>query len=210
MGDSMLDRSCNEFMDALASKEPVPGGGGASAYVAALGMALGNMVGSLTVGKKKYKDVEPEILELMKQGEVLMERLKELVSEDAVAFLPLSDAYRLPSGTEEEKAFKEAQIQKALPEAARVPMEIAKLSVEVIRLQQAFAEKGSVLAVSDAGCGTEFARAALKSARLNVLINLKLMVEGSLKDEMYREIDGYTKEGLQLADRIYDYVEERL
>lgn len=210
MGDSMLDRSCNEFMDALASKEPVPGGGGASAYVAALGMALGNMVGSLTVGKKKYKDVEPEILELMKQGEGLMERLKELVSEDAVAFLPLSDAYRLPSGTEEEKTFKEAQIQKALPEAARVPMEIAKLSVEVIRLQQAFAEKGSVLAVSDAGCGTEFARAALKSARLNVLINLKLMVEGSLKDEMYREIDGYTKEGLQLADRIYDYVEERL
>lgn len=210
MGDSMLDRSCNEFMDALASKEPVPGGGGASAYVAALGMALGNMVGSLTVGKKKYKDVEPEILELMKQGEGLMERLKELVSEDAVAFLPLSDAYRLPSGTEEEKTFKEAQIQKALPEAARVPMEIAKLSVEVIRLQQTFAEKGSVLAVSDAGCGTEFARAALKSARLNVLINLKLMVEGSLKDEMYREIDGYTKEGLQLADRIYDYVEERL
>lgn len=210
MGDNMLDRSCNEFMDALASKEPVPGGGGASAYVAALGMALGNMVGSLTVGKKKYKDVEPEILELMKQGEGLMERLKELVSEDAVAFLPLSDAYRLPSGTEEEKAFKEAQIQKALPEAARVPMEIAKLSVEVIRLQQTFAEKGSVLAVSDAGCGTEFARAALKSARLNVLINLKLMVEGSLKDEMYREIDGYTKEGLQLADRIYDYVEERL
>ena len=210
MGDSMLDRSCKEFMDALASKEPVPGGGGASAYVAALGMALGNMVGSLTVGKKKYKDVEPEILELMKQGEGLMERLKELVSEDAVAFLPLSDAYRLPSGTEEEKAFKEAQIQKALPEAARVPMEIAKLSVEVIRLQQTFAEKGSVLAVSDAGCGTEFARAALKSARLNVLINLKLMVEGSLKDEMYREIDGYTKEGLQLADRIYDYVEERL
>lgn len=210
MGDNMLDRSCNEFMNALASKEPVPGGGGASAYVAALGMALGNMVGSLTVGKKKYKDVEPEILELMKQGEGLMERLKELVSEDAVAFLPLSDAYRLPSGTEEEKAFKEAQIQKALPEAARVPMEIAKLSVEVIRLQQTFAEKGSVLAVSDAGCGTEFARAALKSARLNVLINLKLMVEGSLKDEMYREIDGYTKEGLQLADRIYDYVEERL
>ena len=210
MGERMLDNTCNEFIDALASKEPVPGGGGAAALVGCLGMALGNMVGNLTLGKKKYADVEAEILELMARGRGLMERLKELVSEDAVAFRPLSDAYRLPSGTEEEKAFKEEQIQKALPEAARVPMEIAKMSVEVIRLQHHFAEKGSVLAVSDAGCGTEFARAALKSARLNVLINLKLMKEGPLKEEMYREINEYTEEGLRLADRIYDYVEERL
>ncbi|MBQ3390675.1 MAG: cyclodeaminase/cyclohydrolase family protein [Firmicutes bacterium] len=206
----MLNKTCNEFIDALASREPVPGGGGASAYVAALGMALGNMVGNLTVGKKKYKDVEEEILGLMERGEALMERLKELVSEDAEAFRPLSDAYRLPAGTEEEKAFKEAQIQRALPEAARVPMEIAKLSVEVIRLQETFAEKGSVLAVSDAGCGAAFARSALMSARLNVLINLKLMEEGPLKEAMRREIDGYTGEGLELADRVFGNVEERL
>ena len=206
----MLTKSCEEFISALASKEPVPGGGGAAAYVAALGMALGNMVGNLTVGKKKYKDAEEEILALMQRGEELMQRLQALVSEDAAAFQPLSDAYRLPSGTEEEKALKEEAIQKALPEAARVPMEIAKLSVEVIRLQETFAKKGSVLAVSDAGCGTEFARAALKSARLNVLINLKLMEEGPLKEAMRREIDSYTREGLALADSVYDYVEERL
>lgn len=206
----MLTKSCEEFITALASREPVPGGGGAAAYVGALGMALGNMVGSLTVGKKKYRDVEEEILALMKRGEELMTRLEELVSEDAIAFRPLSDAYRLPSGTEEEKAFKEQQIQAALPEAARVPMEIAKLSLEVIRLQESFAEKGSVLAVSDAGCGAAFARAALMSARLNVLINLKLMDEGPLKEAMRREIDGYTEEGIELADRVFGNVEERL
>ena len=206
----MLTKSCEEFITALASRAPVPGGGGAAAYVGALGMALGNMVGNLTVGKKKYRDVEEEILALMKRGEELMTRLEELVSEDAIAFRPLSDAYRLPSGTEEEKAFKEQQIQAALPEAARVPMEIAKLSLEVIRLQESFAEKGSVLAVSDAGCGAAFARAALMSARLNVLINLKLMDEGPLKEAMRREIDGYTEEGIELADRVFGNVEERL
>ena len=137
----MLTKSCEEFISALASKEPVPGGGGAAAYVAALGMALGNMVGNLTVGKKKYKDAEEEILALMQRGEELMQRLQALVSEDAAAFQPLSDAYRLPSGTEEEKALKEEAIQKALPEAARVPMEIAKLSVEVIWLQETFAKR---------------------------------------------------------------------
>ncbi len=206
----MLTKSCEEFITTLASREPVPGGGGAAAYVGALGMALGNMVGNLTVGKKKYRDVEEEILALMKRGEELMTRLEELVSEDAIAFRPLSDAYRLPSGTEEEKAFKEQQIQAALPEAARVPMEIAKLSLEVIRLQESFAEKGSVLAVSDAGCGAAFARAALMSARLNVLVNLKLMDEGPLKEAMRREIDGYTEEGIELADRVFGNVEERL
>jgi formiminotetrahydrofolate cyclodeaminase len=89
-------------------------------------------------------------------------------------------------------------------------MEIAKLSLEVIRLQESFAEKGSVLAVSDAGCGAAFARAALMSARLNVLINLKLMDEGPLKEAMRREIDGYTEEGIELADRVFGNVEERL
>ncbi len=93
--------SCEEFVDVLASKAPVPGGGGASALVGAIGMALGNMVGSLTVGKKKYADVEADIIALKEKATALQGEFLRLVEEDAKAFEPLSKAYGMPRATEE-------------------------------------------------------------------------------------------------------------
>ena len=119
----LTKQSCEDFLDVLASKEPVPGGGGAAALVGAVGVALGHMVGALTVGKKKYADVQEDILALNARAEALRARLVELVEEDARAFEPLSRAYGLPASTEEEKARKAEEARlKAEAEATAEPL----------------------------------------------------------------------------------------
>lgn len=206
----MVKKSCEEWISELGSKAPTPGGGGASALVGAIGMALGSMVGSLTVGKKKYAAVEEEMQELLKKSEALTLKLEDLVEQDAAAFAPLAAAYRLPDGTDEEKAAKEAAIQEALVGATACPVSIAKCCYDALELLEIYAHKGSVMAVSDAGVGAACCRAALEGARLNILINLKLMKDEEQKafftERMSMVIDG----GVELADRIYRYVEEQL
>jgi Methenyl tetrahydrofolate cyclohydrolase len=206
----MLEKSCTEFLNLLASKEPVPGGGGASALVGTIGVALGSMVGNLTVGKKKYADVEEEMKVLLIKSENLSNRLSRLVMKDAEVFEPLSKAYRMPNGTDGEKKQKEKIMQEALLQATLVPLEIAECSVEGLRILEEYANKGSRLVVSDAGVGAVFCKAALQGAKLNVLINLKLMndqqLRASLDDKMYK----LENEGVLIADRIYKYVEDQL
>ena len=134
---------CNEFVEVLASKAPVPGGGGASALVGAIGTALGNMVGSLTVGKKKYADVEEEMYELKGKADALQKELLHLIERDAEVFEPLSKAYGMPRNTEEEKAEKARVMEIVLKDACSVPMEIMERCCEAIDLIEVFAEKGS-------------------------------------------------------------------
>ena len=142
--------SCEDFLSRLASKAPAPGGGGASALVGAAGVALGNMVGNLTTGKKKYAAVEEEILALNARAETLRKRLEALVQADADAFTPLAAAYGLPRETPEQQARKAAVLAEALDGACAVPLDIMDACCEGIRLAADYAEKGSVLAVSDA------------------------------------------------------------
>ncbi|NLO97679.1 MAG: cyclodeaminase/cyclohydrolase family protein, partial [Peptococcaceae bacterium] len=158
----MLNKSAKEFLASLASKEPVPGGGGASAYVGAIGMALGLMVGNLTVGKKKYQEVEADVYALMAKGQKIIDRLQELVTEDAEAFFPLSQAYKMPQNTPEELRQNEETMQKALIKATLVPLEIARCCAQGIALQEDLAQKGNVLAISDVGVGVAFLKAALE------------------------------------------------
>ncbi len=205
----MLDKSCNQFLDELASKAPVPGGGGACAYAGALGMALGSMVGNLTVGKKKYKDVEEDIIELLKKSEAIIEKFKGLVSKDAEVFYPLSQAYGLPSSTEEEKQKKEEVLQEALVEATNVPLEIAKLCLEAILLHEEYAKKGSRIVISDVGVGVIFCKAALQGAKLNVLINTNMLKDQEFKTRVEKELFEIEKVGLAKADEIYKEVEQR-
>ena len=171
---------CDEFVEVLASKAPVPGGGGASALVGAIGTALGNMVGSLTVGKKKYADVEEEMYELKGKADALQKELLHLIERDAEVFEPLSKAYGMPRNTEEEKAEKARVMEIVLKDACSVPMEIMERCCEAIDLIEVFAEKGSTLAISDAGVGATFCKAALEGASLNVFINTKSMKNLSL------------------------------
>ena len=130
---------CNEFVEVLASKAPVPGGGGASALVGAIGTALGNMVGSLTVGKKKYADVEEEMYELKGKADALQKELLHLIERDAEVFEPLSKAYGMPRNTEEEKAEKARVMEIVLKDACSVPMEIMERCCEAIDLIEVFA-----------------------------------------------------------------------
>ncbi|MBO6208281.1 MAG: cyclodeaminase/cyclohydrolase family protein [Lachnospiraceae bacterium] len=202
--------SCEEFTEILSTKAPVPGGGGASALVGALGCALGNMVGSLTVGKKKYADVEADILALKEKADVLQKELLTLVEEDAKAFEPLSRAYGLPKETEEEKAERARVMAIVLKDACAVPLQIMHKCCEAIELIEEFAQKGSVIALSDAGVGAAFCRSALYGASLNVFINTASMEDRTLAEQYNKEaqemMDTYGKR----ADDVFTQVMDRL
>ena len=204
------DKSCSEFVEVLATKAPVPGGGGASAMVGALATALGNMVGSLTVGKKKYAAVEEEMRALKDRCDRLQKDFLHLVERDAEVFEPLARAYSMPKNTEEEKAEKARVMEIVLRDACSVPMEIMEKCCEAIDIIAVFAEKGSVIAISDAGVGATFAKAALQGASLNVYINTKSMADKALAAELNAKCDRMLEEYTGKADAIFDNVLGRL
>ena len=175
---------CDKFTEILASKEPVPGGGGASALCGATAAALGNMVGSLTVGKKKYQDVEDEIIAAMEKGDELRKKLLVLMDKDAEVFAPLAQAYSLPKGEEKDRIMEEA-----LKLACSVPLEIMETLCEAVDLIEIFACKGSRMAVSDAGAGAVIAGAAIKAASLNVYINTSSMKDRAYADDINKKAD---------------------
>ncbi len=205
-----IDQSCKDFVDVLSGSSAVPGGGGASALVGAVGMALGNMVASLTVGKKKYKDVEDEMLRLKETATNLQNELLSLVQRDAQAFEPLSKAYGLPRKTDEEKAEKARIMEIALREATSVPLEIMERCCNAIDLHKKFAEKGSLIAISDAGVGVTFCKAALIGASLNVFINTKAMKDRPYAEEINSKADHMIQNYSKKADDIYNSVLDRI
>lgn len=206
---SFTKGSCEEFVTVLASKAPVPGGGGASALVGAIGTALGNMVGSLTVGKKKFADVEEEMIELKAKSDKLQAELLALVEKDAEVFEPLSKAYGMPRETEEEKAEKARVMAIVLKEACSVPMEIMRKCCEAIDIAEQFAAKGSALAISDAGCAAVCLKAALMGASLNVFINTKSMEDREYAEAANAEAEEMLKTYEAKADAIFASVRAR-
>ncbi len=201
---------CDEFVEVLSSKAPVPGGGGASALVGAVGMALGNMVGSLTVGKKKYADVEEEMYALKEKATALQKDFLRLIERDAEVFEPLAKAYGMPRETEEEKAEKARVMAIVLKDACSVPMEIMEKSCEALELITEFAAKGSALAISDAGVGAAFCKAALQGASLNVFINTKSMADKEYAAELNAKADAMLEKYTKIADDIFANVTARL
>lgn len=206
----LTNLSCESFLETLSSKAPAPGGGGAAALVGAAGVALGNMVGSLTVGKKKYAAVEPDILALNERAAALRRRLEALVQADADAFTPLAAAYGLPKDTPEQQAHKAAVLETALDGACAVPLEIMAACAEGIALAEEYAEKGSVLAVSDAGCAALFCKAALQAAGLNVSINTRLMADKAHAAALNEQADQLLAEFVPKADRLYEKLSNQL
>ena len=199
-----------EFLDVLSSKEPVPGGGGASALAGALGNALGQMVANLTIGKKKYALVEDEIKELAERMKGIQGQFTALADQDAKVFAPLAKCYSLPSGTEEEKAYKAEVMEARLLDASLVPMEIMEKASEMLEIMDILADKGSRMAVSDVGVGVQFIRTALLGAVMNVYINTKSMKNSEKAEEMNEKAERLIKEGTEAADRIYQKVLEQL
>lgn len=204
------DKTCNDFVNELASKNPVPGGGGAAALVGAIGVALGSMVSNLTIGKKKYAQYEEDIKSILKKCEELQKELMQMIDEDAENFLPLSKAYGMPTETEEQKKLKEETMEKALKQACQVPIKIVRACHEGIKLHAELVDKCSKLAISDVGVGVQCLRAAIISGRLNVVININ-----SIKDEDYvskvkKEVDNLVSEAVDIADAVYNKVENIL
>lgn len=206
----MKNLSCEQFLEQLASGAAVPGGGGAAALVGAAGVALGNMVGCLTVGKKKYAAVEPEILAMNQQAAALRRELEALVQADAEAFAPLAAAYGLPKDTPEQAAHKAAVMEKALDTACAVPLEIMEKCAQGIVLAGEYAEKGSVMAVSDAGCAATLCKAALQAASLNVFVNTKLMKDRTHAMQLDAQAEELLAQFVPRADAIFETVTQKL
>ena len=201
----MLNKTVTEFTEVLASKAAVPGGGGASALVGALGIALGNMVGELTVGKKKYADVEEDVRALMAKAQALRVRLLECVNKDAEAFEPLSRAYGIPK----DDPTRDEVMAKCLRDAAAAPLEILDLCCESIELQREFADKGSVLAVSDAATGVVFCWSAMYGAAVNVKVNTKAMKDKAYADGINAHVDAQMEKYWPIAEKVYEDVYRR-
>lgn len=203
---AMTDKNCKEFVEALASKASVPGGGGAAAYGGAIGIALSNMVGNLTVGKKKYADVEDEVKELLAQGENIQSELLALVEKDAKVFEPLSKAYGLPTETDEQKKIKAETLEKESINACSVPMEIIRKAFEGIKVHKRMGEIGSLLVISDVGCGAAFLKSALIAGKLNVVINIKSIKDEEFVSKTREEMDRLIAEGCKMADETLETV----
>ncbi len=194
--------TCREFVSVLASDAPAPGGGGAAALVGAIGTALGNMVGSLTVGKKKYADVQDEIIALKAKCDALQTELLNQVEMDEINFLPLAKAYGIPK----DDPNRDAVMEEATLIACSTPMKIMELCCEAIDYIKVFADKGSRLAVSDAGCGAVCCKAALQAASLNVFINTKTLKNRELAAEMNGKALAMMDKYCPLADEIFNSV----
>ena len=198
----MTMENCRKFVEVLASDAPAPGGGGAAALVGAIGTALGNMVGSLTVGKKKYADVEAEIIELKAKCDALQAELLNQVEEDEKNFLPLAKAYGIPKDDpNRDRIMEEATII-----ACYTPMKIMELCCQAIEYIAVFAAKGSRLAVSDAGCGAVICKSALQAASLNVFINTKTLKNREIAAEMNAKALGMLDKYGAIADEIFRIV----
>jgi formiminotetrahydrofolate cyclodeaminase len=206
---NLVELSCTSFVEQLASKAPVPGGGGAAALVGALGTALGNMVGSLTVGKPKYAAVEEDILALQTKATDLQNELLELIDRDATAFEPLARAYSLPSATAEQQAYKAQTMETHLRACAAVPLKIMEASCAAIDLHEAFAAKGAAIALSDVGVGVILCKAALQGASLNVFINTKSLLDRASAAKLNAQAQALLDAYLPKADAVYARIAAR-
>ena len=202
MAERFKDISCEQYLEELASKAPVPGGGGTAALCGALGCALGTMVGSLTVGKKAYAENEPEILRLMERTEEARRALTLLIDRDPEVFEPLSRAYKMPSATEEEKREKDETLQRCIEDAMQVPMDIFDCCGKIMDCFAVYAEKGSSLAVSDAACGAALCRAAMESAALNIYVNTRFLKDAQRAERINASYSERLEAAKAEADRV--------
>jgi formiminotetrahydrofolate cyclodeaminase len=210
MTENLTAKPVTIFLDELASSAPAPGGGSVAALSGALGAALVSMVCNLTMGKKKYADVQDDIQALLEQSEALRHELIDLLEADVRVYTSVSKAYKMPRETEEEKATRRAAIQTALKDATAVPMQVAEACVKILDLCTPAAEKGNVNAVSDAGVAALMAEAGLRSAALNVLINLGAINDEDFVTKERARLDALLGGEPALKDEVYDLVVSKL
>lgn len=207
----MIDKKeIGVWTEELASKAPVPGGGGASALAGALGAALGQMVANLTVGKKRYADVEDEMQQSLFALNILQMELLALADRDAQVFAPLAAAYGMPTETQQQKEEKERVMEVCLSDASLVPLQIMEKASAILDILELLEKKGSRMAVSDVGVAVQFARTALLGAVMNVYINTRSMKNREKAAELNERAEALVTVGTEQADRIYSNVQKKL
>lgn len=199
-----------DFLDALASEKPTPGGGGAAAIMGAVGAALVSMVANLTIGKKNYEAFEADLKETNGKAEQLRAELTAAIDEDVVAFNAVMGAYGLPRGTDEEKAARAEAIQSALKLATDAPLRAVKACHEVIKLSAIVAEMGNLNVISDAGVAVLAANAGLRSAALNVFINAKSIKDREFAEIRLGEVNALLDLSAQKTENVYSVVRGKI
>lgn len=198
----LVDENIRDFIRSVASSSPTPGGGSVAALCGALSGSLTAMVCNLTIGRDKYDDVRPEMERTLEDSSKLVERLTQLVDEDAQAYASVVAALRLPKGTDEEKGKRMEAMQNGLRRAIAVPVEVMELSLEAIRLAYLVVRKGNEGALSDSGSGAMLAFAALHAASMNVKINLKQIQDQEFKDEVAEKLGEMEEEAELLRSEV--------
>lgn len=206
----LIEKKVSNFLDELASNSPTPGGGSVAALAGALGVALISMVGNLTVGKKKYEDVEEDIKKILSSSEKLRYELSQLIEEDVKVFNNFMSTYKMPKETEDEKKVRAEKIQESLIEAAKVPLKVAYKCLDILSLSKEVAEKGNINVVSDAGVAALMAEAALESAILNVKINLKMIKDEKTIEKLSSSIKEILLKEKGQKEKVLEIVEQKI
>jgi len=203
-------RTLNTFLDELASSSPAPGGGSAAALAGALGAALTSMVCNLTLGKKKYADVEGDLKKVLEQAEQLRAQFTELIDRDTQAFNKVMEAYALPKDSEPQKALRAAAVREATKEATLVPLEVMKHCIDALALAESVVSKGNTNSVSDAGVSALMLHAALEGAALNVRINLSALGDQEFVGWKEDEVQSLRSTSAMMLEEIQSVVEDKL
>ncbi|HEX9752281.1 MAG TPA: cyclodeaminase/cyclohydrolase family protein [Methyloceanibacter sp.] len=204
------DTEVEKFLDALASQSATPGGGSAAAIIGAMGAALVSMICNLTIGKKKYADVEPEMKEVLGKAEALRHKLTGMIEDDVKAFDAVMGAYGMAKETDQQKAARDKAIQAALKQATDVPMRCCHAAREVIDLGAIAADKGNLNVISDAGVGVLAAYAALRSAALNVFTNARMINDKTFTEAKLKELNQLLAGAEAATEKAYGVVRGKL
>ncbi len=207
----MLTRkTIDEFLDVLASSSPAPGGGSVAALSGALGAALTSMVANLTIGKKKYVDVEADMKKVLREAENLRAKFTSLVERDTQAFNKVMEAFGLPKETEDQKALRSAAIDETIREATLVPLEVMKHCIDALALARVVALKGNRNSISDAGVSALMLHAACEGAALNVKINLNTLSDTDFVGWKSEEVKSLLKTSKMMLEETQDMVAEKM
>jgi glutamate formiminotransferase/formiminotetrahydrofolate cyclodeaminase len=197
------------FIEQLAAPTPTPGGGSAGAYAGAMGAGLVAMVAGLTIGKKKYVEVEAEMQAIRVVAETLRKELTQAVDDDSSAFEVLMAKFKMPKDTEEQTSARNAAIAQATLNAAHIPLHVAEHTVKVMELALKCAKSGNLNAISDAMSGFAMSRAGFTAAGYNVRINIHSLEDKSAGDKMLKELKELEKEADKLEKEIRAVMKER-
>jgi formiminotetrahydrofolate cyclodeaminase len=206
----LTEKTLTTFLDELASNSPAPGGGSVAALAGALGSALTSMVCNLTIGKKKYADVETEMKTILDRAEDLRAHFTMLIDKDTEVFDKVMEAYGLPKDTEGQKALRAAAIQETTKEAALVPLEVMKHVIDALALAHVVAEKGNANSASDAGVSALMLHAACEAAALNVRINLNAIADHNFNGWKEEEVTSLLKTSKAKAEEIGEIVRRKI